>query len=60
MLYRLSFGLLNFRDAEELLLGVIFLYYKCNKIDYKGQPITTERKQMFPKYIKICKENNFV
>ncbi|MBN3894000.1 MAG: hypothetical protein HWQ41_01455 [Nostoc sp. NOS(2021)] len=37
MLYCLSFGSLNFREAEELLLGVTFLYYKSNILDYKRQ-----------------------
>ncbi len=58
MLYCLLFGSLNFRKAEELLLGVTFLYYKCSAIDYKRQPITTQRKQMFGRCIKICKENH--
>lgn len=60
MLYCLSFDSLNFREAEELLLGITFLYYNCNKIDYKRQSITTGRKQMFSQCIKICKENHCV
>lgn len=60
MLYCLSFGSLNFREAEELLLGVTSLYYKCNNIDYNRQSITTGRKQMFSQCIKICKENHCI
>lgn len=59
MLYCLSFHSLSFCEAEQLILGVTPLYYKCNQKSCKGQAHTTEGKQMFPKYIKICKGNNF-
>lgn len=60
MLYCLSFGSLNFREAEELLLGVMACNTNVTFWTYKRQPMTTERKQIRTRCIEICKENNFV